>query len=405
MVEVAVARGDMNYNYGERADQVHPFFMEKRPWSRVKDKIVGDYITCYLKTIQHRHRPILIVDAFAGPGRFGDNSEGSPLIICNAIDRAPKGGVGIGCLFADAHLQHRTELEACLKDYIRRGVSERPYLDCAEALSRALEIGTGSTLFFYLDPYGIKDLDFEMVKQIYARNPRQSTEVLINFNFRAFMRLSGNWSYGDSASTIANKVKQSKIETVDRVMGGQYWLKIITNPTLDKLARENAVVSAYMDKVREFFRFTYSIPVKERDESVYEVPADELARYHLIFGTRSPRAVTYMNDVARNALEPYFNQFKEGLLFDMTPDRYQPASTDEVKSAIVQAVAARGQRRPQIYETIVPRFFMHYRLKDYRAMIDQLAFVEHRLFPDKRTMRRANQLNDDTILSAMPWPD
>lgn len=43
-----------NLVYGTRADQIHPFFKAKREWSKIKDRIVGDYIACYLKTIQRR---------------------------------------------------------------------------------------------------------------------------------------------------------------------------------------------------------------------------------------------------------------------------------------------------------------------------------------------------------------
>ncbi len=149
---------DGNRVYGTHADEIHPFFKTKREWSKVKDRIVGSYITCYLRTIQHRKRPILIVDAFAGPGRFGDGLEGSPLIICGAIDKAPKRGVGIACIFSDSHPAHRDALEGCLADYITKGIAAKPLSDFSEALSQALEAGKGSTLFFYLDPYGIKDL-------------------------------------------------------------------------------------------------------------------------------------------------------------------------------------------------------------------------------------------------------
>src|SRR3990172_6464904 len=134
--------------YSTRADEIHPFFRVKREWSRVKDRIVGTYIACYLKTIQLRGRPIIIVDAFAGPGRFGDGSEGSPLIICGAIDKAPKRGVGIACLFSDSHPAHRAALEDCLADNIERGIAGKPLSDFSEALSWALKEGKGSTLFF-----------------------------------------------------------------------------------------------------------------------------------------------------------------------------------------------------------------------------------------------------------------
>ena len=390
--------------YGPRVHEIHAFFKAKREWSKVKDKILSDYITCYLRTIHGRGRPIVIVDAFSGPGRFGDGSEGSPLIICGAIDSAPKRGVQMACIFSDSHRGHRDALEACLANHVETGVAARPLPGFSEALSRALEVGQGATLFFYLDPYGIKDLEFDTVRQIYERDTNQSTEVLINFNFKTFMRLSGNWSYSDSASEVARKVKDAKVETVNAVMGGDYWLDIVTDHRLDKLQREDRVVGKYMELVREFFRYTYSVPVKELDNPADLVPTDGLAKYHLIFGTRSARAVVYMNDVAINALEPYFNQFTDGLLFDMTPGRYEPRPIEEVKRAIIEVVAVRPMTRPEIYEAVIPNYFMQRRQKAYRAVIDELTFGEGRLFPDRRTMKRESHLNDVTLLSTRPWP-
>jgi len=390
--------------YGTRANEIHPFFKAKREWSKVKDKILNDYITCYLKTIHGRRRPIIIVDAFSGPGRFGDGSEGSPLIICGAIDKAPKRGIGIACIFSDAHPAHRAALEVNMAGYIEKGIAEKPLVDFSASLSKALEVGQGATLFFYLDPYGIKDLNFESVKQIFERDTTQSTEVLINFSFKTFMRMSGNWSYADSVSEIAQKVKESKVETVNAVMGGDYWLGIVTNPKYDKIQREDLVVDGYMKRVRGFLGYTYSIPVKEQDDTGRAVPVDDLAKYHLIFATRSPRAVEYMNDVAINALKPYFQEFKDGLLFDMTPGRYMPAPIDEVKRAIIDAVDTRPLLRPQIFEVVIPKYFIQRPYKDYRAIVDDLTFKEKKLFPDHRTMKRKTKLNDETLLSARPWP-
>lgn len=394
----------MGYQYGSGQNEVDRFFEAKRSWSKVKDKIVGDYVECYLKTVHSLKRHILLVDAFAGPGRFGDGSDGSPLLICKAISERARGRAPMSCLFADSRPAHRAVLEVNLDEYIRAGLCEAPMQECSDAVSRAIDIGNDSTVFFYLDPYGIKDLEFDMVRQIYERNPKRSTEVLINFNFRTFMRMSGNWGYGDSATEVAQKVKESKIDTVNRVMGGDYWREIITNPSLNKIAREDAVIDAYLQRVRSYFKFAYAIPVKERSEDQGGIPDDELAHYHLIFGTRSSRAAVYMNDVALNALEPYFRQFTEGLLFDFTPGRYQSADPGLVKDAIVEAVDSRALRRPDIYEAVIPQFFLHHKKKDYRAFIDELAFKEGRLHPDHRTMKRSTQLNDETLLSARPWP-
>ena len=393
----------MMNRYGSNPDQIHPFFKEKREWSKVKDRIVRDYVTCYLKTITHRGRPIIIVDAFAGPGRFGDGTDGSPLIICKAIESAAsRGGVGTACLFADSHPAHRVALSKNLASYIKTQIADEPLADFSDAMSRALGLGSGSTLFFYLDPFGIKELRFDTVRQIYQRNKRQSTEVLINFSFRTFMRMSGNWDYNDSASDVAQKVKEGKIDTVNSVMGGDYWRDIVTDRRFSTTEREDAVMYEYRKRIGNFFDYAYSIPVKERDTSQETLPSDALAKYHLVFGTRNPRAVVYMNDVALNALTPYLKTFKDGLLFNMTPERYSPSTEDEVKNAIVREAAACPLTRPQIYERIIPKYFMQRLKKDYRAMIDSLVFSEGRLYPDRTRMKSTSRLNDAVPLSGRP---
>lgn len=373
--------------YGPGADQIDEFFKTKRQWSETKDKILGDYIDCYLKTVHRRQQPIIIIDGFAGPGRFADDTDGSPLIICKAIDRrVPKAGVGIGCIFADIRPAHRQALKTSIAKYIQRGMTSAPLSSFSEALNYALKVGRGSTLFFYLDPYGVKGMEFDTVRQIYDRSRNQSTEVLINFSYPTVMRMSGNWSYGDSSEEVSRKVKEAKVETLNQYMGGDYWLDIVTDSRLDRIQREEAIVSAYTERVHSFFKFAYSIPVKEL-ESLGGVPVDDTAKYHLIFGTRSFRAVQYMNDVAIKAIRPYLKQFEERFLFDMTPERFEGTPIEEVKSAIIKAIESRPMKRPEIYEAIIPKYFLQYPTSEYRKMIEDLVFREQRLFADPRTLR------------------
>jgi hypothetical protein len=106
--------------------------------------------------------------------------------------------------------------------------------------------------------------------------------------------------------------------------------------------------------------------------------------------------------VANLALEPYLNQFKEGLLFTFTPKRFEPTSENEISKAMLKEVRNRPKTRPEIYEGIIPSYFMHYRTKDYRAMIDKLIKAKL-LFPDKKSMKRKTQINDSIRLSFTPW--
>ena len=63
------------------------FFEVKRPWSKIKDQILGAYLKPYLAKVKQLGKPIVLIDGFAGKGRFRDGSDGSPLIMCKVADQ------------------------------------------------------------------------------------------------------------------------------------------------------------------------------------------------------------------------------------------------------------------------------------------------------------------------------
>ncbi|TYZ27327.1 hypothetical protein FZ041_11590, partial [Selenomonas caprae] len=64
------------------------FFIEKKPWSIVKDELLGCYLTPYVSKILHTHRPLVYVDCFAGKGKFEDGTPGSPIIAMDIFKNA-----------------------------------------------------------------------------------------------------------------------------------------------------------------------------------------------------------------------------------------------------------------------------------------------------------------------------
>lgn len=387
-------------DYGERDGQIDDFFRAKREWSTVKDEILANYVVCYLRTVGHLRRPILLVDAFAGPGRFGDDSPGSPVLIAEAIESVAGAGGQAQLLVADSRSAHRQALLRNLDKHLRTKIVSPPLESFEDALTAALEVGRDSTVFFYLDPFGIKDLSFELVRKIYERDPSRSTEVLMNFSYRTFMRMSGNWSFADTAATITEKVKATKTVVTDEAMGGNYWLPIVQDRNLDKFQREDAIIEAFKNRLREYFPYVVSVPVKEQPAE--DSPEDEVSKYHLIFGTRHPRAICYMNDVAINALAPYFDKFERGLLFEMRPGRYKRKPDDELMAAILGTLRGGAKLRPDIYDCVMVEHFMARLKKEYRALID-LGVKEGLIFPDPAAPRAKGKLNDGVLLSSAPW--
>jgi three-Cys-motif partner protein len=67
------------------------FFEDKRPWSVIKDTVLGDYMNVYLPKVNKRGQPIVLIDGYAGPGIFDDHAKGSPFIICEATEKYAKG--------------------------------------------------------------------------------------------------------------------------------------------------------------------------------------------------------------------------------------------------------------------------------------------------------------------------
>ena len=75
------------------------FFVEKKPWSEVKDQLLGCYLKPYVAKILHTRKPLVYVDCFAGKGKFDDGKQGSPLIALDIMQQ------GLAASTMDGHLQ------------------------------------------------------------------------------------------------------------------------------------------------------------------------------------------------------------------------------------------------------------------------------------------------------------
>lgn len=95
------------------------FFKEKKPWSEVKDELLGCYFKPYVSKILHTYKPLVYVDCFAGKGKFEDGKPGSPIIaldiIKDCMNNTRMNSVQISTNFID--LNYADDLHENLKDY------------------------------------------------------------------------------------------------------------------------------------------------------------------------------------------------------------------------------------------------------------------------------------------------
>lgn len=75
------------------------FFQSKKPWSPYKDMILAYYLKPYLPKVCSLGKPVVVFDCFAGPGRFDDGADGSPLIIAKAVRQIADKGKAVSAIF------------------------------------------------------------------------------------------------------------------------------------------------------------------------------------------------------------------------------------------------------------------------------------------------------------------
>jgi len=163
------------------------FFQSKKPWSRYKDMILAHYLTPYLFKVSSLGKPVVVVDCFAGPGRFEDGTDGSPLLISKAVRQIAKKGKAVSALFIEEKRKYFQRLQESLKDY--QEICRTVHGSFEGSAREIAGMGRSNTVFVYIDPYGIKPLRFDVLAGIYANIARGSSiEVLLNFNASSLVR-------------------------------------------------------------------------------------------------------------------------------------------------------------------------------------------------------------------------
>ena len=386
---------------------IDKFFKKKRSWSRYKDFILRYYLEPYIAKVATLGKPVLIVDCFAGCGRFGDGEEGSPLIICNAIQQAGQKKVPIRGEFIEEKRDNYLSLVESLAPF---GQFATPRLGrFEEHLQELAEKARQNTVFLYVDPYTVKGLIFSRMKAVYdrIRTASASVEVLLHLNVTTFMR----WGLaalkakreGDELARIAEDEEadyladdpgeQVELTTLDEIAGGGYWRGIAQDTTVAFPEKLQQFTKAYLHQLVSSFPFAASCNIMSKYQ-------DKVPKYALIYGTRHPDGVELMNDAMCKARREFLgNQFSKGWLFDCTPQEEIP-DQDKVYNDIVSVTKENGPlTRKAVRNRIIWDHFGTLESKDVNKLIGNL-LKSQRLFSSTGKTR----INDSVGLSCVPFP-
>lgn len=375
------------------------FFQSKKPWSPYKDMILSYYLTPYLPKVCSLSKAVVVVDCFAGPGRFEDGSEGSPLIIAKAVRQIAQKGKTVSGLFIEEKRKYFRQLQESVKTYqdICRPLNSS-FQDSAQKIA---ELGADHTVFAYVDPYGIKPLQFDILAGIYANVARGSSiEVLLNFNSPSFVRnglaalkcsQTGGMEH-DIAAAQGGEVDHTMTpQDLDAIAGGDYWRDIVSsNSTFAQ--KEEQCVSEYIRLMKRYFDEVCSYSIKEKYE--HSVP-----KYRLLFGSRHPDAFMLMNDTICDARDKFLGKQRvDDYLLDMRADD-EIHDPGRLRSVILESLAKSTPRKGLVLSAM-HKVFAEYKGSEHKRMIGEL-LKEKRLF----SLSGKTRINDKELLSAKPFSD
>ena len=358
---------------GHKADK--SFFNEKRHWSKRKDKILECYLPPYLSKIATQGHPVLIVDAFAGPGKFGDGELGSPLIICQSIKEALARGlsVPVHALCIDDDRELFFELSRLTGQY---PFAEAKYGKFGDYIQDIQEKAKDHSVFLYVDPWTVEGLEWDRMDRIFQHLSisNMSIEILMNFNAVSFVRRGLatlklaipelNLEIEDAEEIDAPLVTPPSIEGLSTVVGGDWWQNILESSSSYAEKIQN-VTNGVCERLSERFRETCQHAIKA-------LPHHTVPKYYLIFGSRHPEALKLMNNEMVKSLQTLADlaKPKDPTLFEMRSIELVPDI--EKLPSIVLKHASQPTERGLVILAVIREHFCQFSVKQIRGCIERM---------------------------------
>lgn len=340
------------------------FFQEAKLASLWKLDLYGKYLKplSYKWGAGWRHH--WIVDGFAGAGAYDDDGhqDGSPLIAARWARQEEQrcGYPKVRCINVERDPTCFHRLTANLAQWPHLATNLRG--EFSEHLDKIIETIGRDPAFFFLDPFGVRGIEMELIEKIMNR-PSRKTELLIHFSERSFARMAGHAAEGDR-TTVAERVAQTKLATLDKVIGSPMWRPWWSGDGVDPAERLEKTIDLYTSQLRaRGFDFVHQIRIRDR--------LRDRSRYRLIFCTRSPHGVDLMSDIACR-YERSLTEDASGGQGDLLAEN----DARERQAALMDAIHAVGlergvMTREGIRHHLAPGAFGQHTITDYnRAIVD-----------------------------------
>lgn len=335
------------------------FFGDLKEWSERKLNILSQYLDPFVKILGSGPKisHVYYVDAFAGKGIYQDGSLGSAMRAAQLASSYRSAGKSyqLKCINIEADPENFSNLQTSTQVY---GDLVQNFAGTfAENVDQVLSVITGSPALFFLDPFGVKGMDWDLLRRVIHRG--NATDFWIRFDHGTVRRLDG---WYDTNNPGAEK----GFAILCQIYG-------IDNPAIlhDKLAAANAeerrtnAINLYLSRLaqelssarRKGFAAAYPIrTITERD------------KYSLIFATGHHRGAIVASELICSTEETYqreredfkANQIRQLSLFPAVPPTEEQIfddKTNRLATKIWQECKGETLSRDEIYQRVLPYWF------------------------------------------------
>jgi three-Cys-motif partner protein len=281
---------------------------DAKPHTIAKIKILEEYLFPYFQIIGRTYsNSILYVDGFAGPGRYKNHPDGSPIASLRAATKAVAAAAGefkaksIIAVFVEID-NSRCELLAKAVEPFRKNakleivVYEDDFATAIQELKKQRPAALRQEFaFYFIDPFGPTPVPFSLVKELLA-NPK--AEVFLNLDADGINRI---FCAGDYAKAKPN---------LDSIFGDDLdWPKEFSSARTnqDRGRRSLKIYIENLKKIGVEYRFSFEMRNK----------SDQLD-YFLLFATHHPLGLVKMKEAMKRIAGNNSYQFSDGRIGNLS---------------------------------------------------------------------------------------
>jgi three-Cys-motif partner protein len=365
------------------------FFTDQTGQSRTKARIVANYFDAWSHVLgpvaRKAGQTIQYVDLFAGPGRYEDGSESTPLLVLRKALANPKVHDLLVSVFNDANPANADALRQAIDQLPGiRWLKHRPRVCDTPVDEEVAEFFENKSLpptLTFIDPFGYKGLSMRLIQAVLKDF---GCDCLFFFNFN---RVN---------AALHNEAVEGHIATMFEA-GDAARLRQSLSPGLRPHEREAKVMEQLTRSIKgKYGRYVLHFSFKSGSAN--------RTSHHLVFATKHERGCSIMKDImaresswAEGGVPSYVCSTtpRERTLFDALDD---PLA--ELAKMLLEAFAGQTLRVDEVYER--HGLETPYTLANYKDALKRLEEAGRVTATPPTEKRRANTMADHVVVAFPP---